>query len=147
MKRKSREIEVFDMIVGGIGRILSRPFRKIFHYPAEKISQREAEDEFRRLAAVIKLGGEAHFRQAVIEADNFLDKILKTRKVLGKTLGERLKNAEKLFSQTGYQSAWSGHKLRNKIVHEHQFELLSFDAQKALANFKKAIRDLLGELK
>ncbi|NCN24868.1 hypothetical protein CO101_00960 [Candidatus Berkelbacteria bacterium CG_4_9_14_3_um_filter_39_23] len=142
MKKKSREIEVFDMIVGGIGRIFSRPFQKIFS-SGKKISWQEVEDEFRRLDGIMRLGGEAHFRQAVIEADNFLDKVLKSRGALGKTLGERLKNIEKKFNQVGYQSAWNGHKLRNRIVHEHQFELLSREAQKALSNLKNAIKDLV----
>jgi len=142
MKKKSREIEVFDMIVGGIGRIFSRPFQKFF-LSGRKISWQEVEDEFKRLDGIMQLGGEAHFRQAVIEADNLLDKVLKSRGALGKTLGERLKNTENKFNQVGYQSAWNGHKLRNRIVHEHQFELLSREAQKALSNLKNAIKGLI----
>ena len=142
MRKKSLEIEVFDMIVGGIGRIFSRPFHRIFS-GGNKIKWQEVEDEFKRLEGIMKLGGEAHFRQVVIEADNFLDKVLKSRGVLGKTLGERLKNAQQKFNPVSYQSAWNGHKLRNRIVHEHQFELLSFEAKRALVNLKNAIKDLV----
>lgn len=141
MRKKPREVEVFDMIVEGIGKILSRPFRKIFS--PRKFSLTEIEDEFKRLEAIMKLGGESNLRQAIVEADNFLDKVLKGQSAQGKTMGERLKDLEKSFSKASYQVAWEAHKIRNRIVHEHRFQLLTHDAQRALANFKKAICNLL----
>jgi hypothetical protein len=61
----------------------------------------------------------------------------------GENLGERLKNSENKFhDRESYQSAWEGHKERNRLVHEHDYELLHHQARTAIDNFKKALRGL-----
>jgi hypothetical protein len=141
--KRDRQVQVFDMIVGGIGRLISQPFRKISPVRRKKISLAEAEDEFRRLRGIMKLGGEAHFRQAIVEADNFLDRVLRSKGLSGSSLGERLKQARRLFSPDINQAAWQAHKIRNRIVHENDFELLSFQAKKTIKNFERTIKFLL----
>jgi hypothetical protein len=81
-------------------------------------------------------------KQAVLDADKLLDLVLKSL-VVGKDLGARLKNSQKLFnSRECYQMAWEAHKLRNKIAHEINFEPTSSSCSQAVNNFKKAFRNL-----
>jgi len=56
---------------------------------------------------------------AVLEADKLLDEALRILGVSGASAGERLKNGRSSFkSEAGYQAAWEGHKLRNRLAHE-----------------------------
>lgn len=141
--QKDKQAQVFDMIIGGIGKLVYQRFKRIFPPKRERITKIEARDEFRRLKGIMRLGGEAHFRQAIIEADNFLDKVLKSHGAIGKTLGERLRNCQKKIDYPVYQSVWRAHKIRNRIVHENGFKVLSFHASQTLKDFEKAIEDLL----
>jgi hypothetical protein len=91
---------------------------------------------------MVSLGGEANHKSAVMEADKLLDLALKTLGINGETMGERLKMSRDLFSFEGYQAAWEGHKVRNKLAHEHEFDLLHARALETMENFKKALTDL-----
>lgn len=76
---------------------------------------------------------------AVINADNLVDEALKRLKISGKTMGERLVSAERMF--TDNDSLWHAHKLRNKLVHE-EIKLSEQDVREALIGFRQALRDL-----
>ncbi|MDP4000009.1 MAG: hypothetical protein Q8Q11_01055 [bacterium] len=89
----------------------------------------------------LKRGGPAHLRQSVITADNLVDHCLKALGIPGDTMGERLKAAGRArFSD--YDGLWSAHKTRNRIVHEADKELLSFETKSALDKFERALKDL-----
>lgn len=57
-------------------------------------------------------------KDSLVELDKLLDYVLKSKRVKGETLGERLKNASSMFSKNDYNALWSAHKLRNQMVHE-----------------------------
>lgn len=80
--------------------------------------------------------------QAVVEADDLLDEVLKKRGYKGKTTGERLVAAQRDLSDN--ESAWVGHKLRKKISEEgvDVRTLKKKDIVVALAGFRQALRDL-----
>ena len=77
---------------------------------------------------------------AVIEADKLLDSALKKRHYKGKTMGERLVSAQRQFSDN--DGLWQAHKLRNRLVHEPGIRLKDYEAKKALASFRQALRDV-----
>lgn len=97
--------------------------------------------KWREVGAMLHEGGPANYRQAIMEADKLVDMVLKT-KVPGDTMGERLKNARGLFHHQTYDRLWTGHKIRNKLAHEAEFEGLSSDAKMAVRNFEKALKEL-----
>jgi hypothetical protein len=76
----------------------------------------------------------------VLNADKLVDAALKDRRIKGETMGERMKNARELFSSN--DSIWSAHKLRNHIAHDTDVHISYNDASIALANFKRALKDL-----
>lgn len=87
----------------------------------------------------LKNGDEVSYRMSVIDADKLLDQVLKDLGVKGKTMGDRLKNGRNRFKDNN--DVWNAHKLRNRIVHE-EVELTYRECNLALANFKRALRDL-----
>lgn len=78
--------------------------------------------------------------QQILEFDKLLDLALAK---IGKkgTLGEKLKNSEKLFSNI--DNVWKVHKIRNKIAHEVGFVL----KEKEFENFRKIYLDAFFDLK
>ncbi len=79
-------------------------------------------------------------RYAVIEADKLLDYVLKTRGYHGETMGDRLRDADTDFSYK--DDVWHAHKLRNKLVHEADYEIDSRLVTRAINQFKQALKDM-----
>ncbi len=80
------------------------------------------------------------YHLAVLNADKLLDKALTERGFGGKTMGERMKNASKVFSDRN--GIWNAHKLRNRIAHESDAYVTYDQARTALAEFRKALKDV-----
>ena len=77
---------------------------------------------------------------AIINADSLLDEAMKRLKISGKTMGERLVSAQRMF--TDNDTLWQAHKLRNKLVHEEPLKLTEQDVKNALVGFRQALKDL-----
>jgi len=80
------------------------------------------------------------WRLAVIEADKFLDGLLKHKGIAGNSLGERLKVAQGKWGDL--RRVWPAHILRNKLVHDSGFMLSHGRAKQAVKDFKKAVKVL-----
>lgn len=76
----------------------------------------------------------------VLNADKLLDQALRERGVKGETMGERMKTARDTWSDA--QGIWTAHKLRNQIAHESDVRVSYEDARRALASFKRALKDI-----
>lgn len=85
-------------------------------------------------------GNEASCHMAILNADKLVDQALKDKGVSGNTMGERLKAASNSFSSRN--DIWEAHKLRNKIAHEPDFHVGYDRSRRALAGFKRALKDL-----
>ena len=77
---------------------------------------------------------------AVINGDKLLDRALNEMGTPGKTMGDRLKRVNDRFEKPN--AVWSAHKLRNQIAHEDDFEIDYNQANRALAAFRQALKDL-----
>lgn len=82
----------------------------------------------------------ASYATAVINADKLLDRALNEMGLPGKTMGERLKRVTERFESPN--AVWSAHKLRNQIAHEDDFQVGYSQANRALAAFRQALKDL-----
>jgi hypothetical protein len=80
--------------------------------------------------------------QAIIEADDLLNDVLKKLHYKGKTTGERLVAAQHDLSSN--DTVWVGHKLRKKMeeIEIDVRKLKKKDMVIALAGFRQALRDL-----
>lgn len=79
---------------------------------------------------------------AIIEADKLVDTVLKKSGIKGETLGERLRNAQKLISRDVYSNMWEAHKVRNQIVHDHDFNINSVDTTLVIHRMKKFLIEI-----
>jgi len=83
---------------------------------------------------------ESSYHLAVLNADKLLGHALKQRGFRGETMGERMKTAQNVWTNT--QSVWTAHKLRNQIAHEPNVKVTYDTARHALAAFKQALKDV-----
>ena len=139
--KETPESRAFDAIFGGIGRLFRRKGTDR-QAVTGSIDRTYVQTEWTKLQELMVMGGESRYQQAVVSADKLLDYVLKAR-VPGETMGDRLKNAGNMFTNRDtYQAAWNGHKLRNRLVHETNYQVLSWEAKSALQDFERALRDL-----
>ncbi|MEO6729481.1 MAG: hypothetical protein ABIM99_06190 [Candidatus Dojkabacteria bacterium] len=81
----------------------------------------QAKTNLNKVRGLTTSNDESKLKTAVIEADKLLDYVLKSKKVKGETLGDRLKSSKNLFSTSSYNKVWEVHKLRNRLAHEMNF--------------------------
>jgi hypothetical protein len=89
--------------------------------------------------SLVKAGQSSNLKAAVIDADKLLDFTLKALGASGSTLGERLRSAQRSFSN--YNGVWQAHKLRNQIVHEDG-GIVAAQVPVAIKQFRQALEDL-----
>lgn len=77
---------------------------------------------------------------AILQADKLLDRALRESGYSGETMAERLTSASRVFSKR--EAVWVAHKLRNRIAHDDHVRINPEWTRKALASFKRALRDL-----
>ncbi len=78
--------------------------------------------------------------RAISEADKLLDKALKKRRFVGKSMGERLVSAQHSLSQN--DGVWYAHNLCKKILANPAAKLRETDVKRALVAFRLALRDI-----
>lgn len=79
--------------------------------------------------------------KALIDADKLLDKALKKRRFRGKTMGERLVNAQRFI--TDNDDIWDAHNLVKKLIDTpEKVKLKEHDVKEALISFREALKDI-----
>jgi hypothetical protein len=97
--------------------------------------------DWKNVRLLLSQKGPSQLRQALIVADKSLDNALRDI-VDGDTMGERLKNAEKMFDKDLYNKIWEAHKIRNTLVHESGYEPPYFVVTQAVENISKGLATL-----
>lgn len=80
------------------------------------------------------------YAKAVLKADELLEEALKNAGIKGGTTGEKLNNAAGFLRDIN--GAWAAHKVRNQIVEGPEQSFTAMQLQKALRQYKKALKDL-----
>ncbi len=86
-------------------------------------------------------GDDNSLKLAILEADKILDEALRLAGFRGESLGDRLKKLDE-SKLPNLQDVWEAHKLRNRLVHETDFKLNRNTAERALAIYEQAFKDL-----
>lgn len=123
------------VIAGIVLYVLFRLNRTSTHVDVEKFRRRWLEIE-----GIPKRDDLRSCQFAVIEGDKLLDIAMKEHGIRGETMGERLKTAKARWSDRN--SLWAAHKLRNQLVHEADVNISYETARRALASFKRALKDI-----
>lgn len=82
----------------------------------------------------------ASYQFAILSADKLLDKALKESGVPGETMGDRLKQSDRLLQDIN--GVWAAHKMRNRIAHEVGGNINKVVVKRMLAIYKNALKDL-----
>ena len=77
---------------------------------------------------------------AVINADKLLDEALIKKRLKGKSMGERLVEAQKMLSDN--DAVWFAHNLAKKLLDESYSRLKESEVKKSLVGIRQALRDL-----
>ncbi|TXI89330.1 MAG: hypothetical protein E6Q36_03560 [Chryseobacterium sp.] len=87
-------------------------------------------------------GDKEEWPHAIVHADMLLDEVLRKRRISGKTMGERLVNAQNRFS--AHDALWTAHKFANSIRQENSSstKITEGMVKDALIAFRQALRDL-----
>lgn len=104
------------------------------------MSRDEVKKRWYEIRETGRSNGQMGKKLALMEADKLLDSALKSMIMPGDTLGERLKVA--CYKYPKLKNVWWAHKLRNQLVHQHDFNLSDREAERALNEFEKALKTL-----
>ena len=75
--------------------------------------------------------------------DRLDEAALKQLGIPGQTMGDRLKSGRSHFANyETYNSVWRAHKLRNSLAHDVGFDLVVSQANDALHDFEKGLKEL-----
>jgi len=77
---------------------------------------------------------------AIINADKLLDEALKKKHLKGKSMGERLVEAQKMLSDN--DGVWFAHNLAKKLLDDSYGRLKETEVKKSLVGVRQALRDL-----
>ncbi|MBX4189962.1 hypothetical protein KW791_01560 [Candidatus Parcubacteria bacterium] len=83
---------------------------------------------------------EAEWKFAVIEADQLVDEVLKSR-FPGDTMGERMMNIDKT-SLLSIDGLWEAHKVRNRLAHDSNYFLRHAEAFRAIKLYEATLKEL-----
>ena len=82
----------------------------------------------------------ASWQLAIMNADKLLDQALRERKFRGQTMGERMKAAQKAWTNANH--VWGAHKIRNRLAHEADAAVNYETTLRALGAYKQGLKDL-----
>lgn len=80
------------------------------------------------------------WKLAILESDSMLDKLVKRMNYPGESLGERLQAIEP-SDFTTLNEAWEAHKVRNKIAHDHSFDLTKREVKRIVGLYEKVFEE------
>lgn len=136
--------QLLEGLMKGIWYIISLPFKGLGGGKAKQAELEKVRAQFRASWSTLEasLHDPVHRHQAIMQADILLDRALQYRKVSGTTLGERLKTAQTLLSREVLDIAWRAHKVRNRLAHELHMQLSEKEAEQAMADFRRVLKEL-----
>lgn len=132
---------VFFMLAGVLiiaGIMLWLMFR--IHQGTKELDVEKYRCRWLEIERVVKRDDHRSCQFAVVEADKLLDIAMREKGIKGDTMGERMKTVNDGW--TDRNGVWAAHKLRNQIVHEADVSVSYDTTRRALASFKKALKDM-----
>lgn len=84
---------------------------------------------------------EANLQLALIEADNLFDDLLKQMQLPGESMADRLKYVNS-SQVSNIDEIWQAHKLRNQIVHNHEYSAARNEIEFSIKAYEKALKEL-----
>lgn len=128
-------------ILNELGRAITAIFKLIFGRGRKKFNSINMLAKWQEIEDILKSGDSLHAAQAVIQADIYFDKVMKTLGAKGETYADRLRSIKKHLTNDTYEQIWRAHKFRNKIAHEHII-VTAHEAKAALKSLRRGASQL-----
>lgn len=126
---------------------LARELEEYARHMEEKAKKkREGEgvsknERWNNILAHLSSNNPGDWRVAIIEADSMLEILMDQLGFKGKSLGDRLKSADR-DKFPGLTTAWEVHTIRNRIAHEGiSYEISLHEARRVIALYENIFRD------
>ncbi|MDO8556951.1 MAG: hypothetical protein Q7R98_00620 [Candidatus Jorgensenbacteria bacterium] len=99
------------------------------------------QEQWARIVKKLDMNPPQSYTMAIIEADTFVDSILKRVGILGDTMADRLNQLDAdEFATLG--RLWRVHRIRNALVHSPGFVISKRDADEAIHVYEAFLREL-----
>jgi hypothetical protein len=136
---------LFALVETGSRRGKKQPYRRgaaSSHGYRGFVDPVETRARWQNIIATSKTGASG-LKSAINEADKLFDFVMKSQGFAGDTMGDRLKSGRSRFSDHDtYQAVWRAHKLRNSLAHDLGFDLVVSQANEALRDFERGLKEL-----
>lgn len=100
-----------------------------------------SKENWESIVARSKINSAESIKGAIIDADNFVDDMLKRMRIEGETMAERIERLSTSdFHTFGQLSA--AHQIRNRLVHEPEFSISNEEAGKVLENYEAFLKEI-----
>ena len=114
---------------------------KHFNKTISEVTRNNISRDWRNIDVLLSQKTPSQLRQALITADKCLDNALRDI-VDGESLGDRLKNSERMFNRDLYNKIWEAHKIRNNIVYAAGSDAPYFVVTSDVNNLKEGLSAL-----
>lgn len=103
--------------------------------------KRHLNKSWQKILTRLSKSDEANLRLALIEADNLFDDLLKQMRLPGESMADRLRYIDS--SQiSNIDEIWRAHKLRNVLVHNHEYPITRNEMEFGVRAYEKALKEL-----
>lgn len=103
--------------------------------------KRHLNKSWQKILTRLSKSDEANLRLALIEADNLFDDLLKQMRIPGESMADRLRYIDS--SQiSNIDEIWRAHKLRNVMVHNHEYPITRNEMEFGVDAYEKALKEL-----
>lgn len=109
-----------------------------YKFLPRKLNQKKFENQWKKAQGFCK--DKTTWPNALEEADKLLKRALKKRRFKGKSMGEKMVSAQRLF--TDNDALWYAHNLYKKVLSDANKKLRESEVKKALVGYRQALRDL-----
>lgn len=125
-------------LIGGAAVVILVVLGVVFRIRRRKLNPSKFKQKWQDLQKF--LASKETWPLAIITADKLLDEALKKKRVKGKSMGERMVSAQKLF--TDNDGVWYAHNLAKKLMDETAIRLKQADVKRSLMGTRQALRDI-----
>ena len=108
----------------------------------DKEKARNENQRWNYIITLVESPNESDWRMAILEADSFLEEVLREKEMTGDTVAELLESA-KSNGYTSIQNAWDAHIIRNKIAHEgSEYPVSQIEGRRVIKMFQNFFEEL-----
>ena len=103
--------------------------------------KRHLNKSWQKILTRLQKSDEANLRLALIEADNLFDDLLKQMRLPGESMADRLRYIDS-SQVSNIDEIWRAHKLRNVLVHNHEYQITRNEMEFGVHAYEKALKEL-----